>query len=104
MSKIRPFCVLLFVINSLVSDSLVRADDSFTITPIVVEGDPVAGVGDIDFIDNVAINNSGDWFVEANTSFPNADEDQVLLKNGDVFSSRGNWRFERPSDVICRLI
>lgn len=45
----------------------------------VREGDNVAGVGLVTTIENLAINNSGQWFVEADTNNANADIDGVLL-------------------------
>ena len=84
------------IVIFLMFGALSNADDSFSITPVVVEGDNVPGVGVIEFIDNLAINDSGDWFVEANTSFPNTDEDQVLLKNGVVLLREGVGGLSAP--------
>lgn len=58
--------------------------------PLVLEGDVVAGVGTITRIDNVAVNNNGDWFVEADTDFSDTDADQVLLRNGALFLREGD--------------
>ena len=55
--------------------------EKLSITPVVLEGDLVPGVGLIESIENVAINSQGEWLVEANTDFANADEDGVVLKN-----------------------
>jgi hypothetical protein len=52
--------------------------------PIVVEGQPVPGVGTVTRIDNVAVNGAGEWLVEADTDFANADQDQVLLDRNGV--------------------
>lgn len=50
------------------------------IVPLVVEGDSVAGVGLVTTINNIAVNGSGDWLVEADTDA--AANDVVLLGNG----------------------
>lgn len=63
----------------------VTAQPSVTITKLVLEGDSVSGVGNVTRIDNVAVNNSGVWLVEADTDFSNSDQDQVLLRNGVLF-------------------
>ena len=67
------------------------SDDPFstTISTALVEGDIVAGVGAVEFIDNLAINSNGDWMVEANTDFANTDEDGVLVINGVVLLREG---------------
>ena len=67
------------------------ADDSFStiISSALIEGDIVAGVGAVESIENLAVNSNGDWMVEANTDFANADEDGVLVLNGDVLLREG---------------
>ncbi len=56
-----------------------------TITPIVVAGDPVAGVGNVITIDSLAVNNSGQWIVEADTDNPDTTSDVVRLRGGALF-------------------
>ncbi|MCH9647163.1 MAG: hypothetical protein K0U98_02925 [Deltaproteobacteria bacterium] len=60
------------------------------ITPLVVEGDTVAGVGNVTSISTFAINNSGDWLVEADTDNANTDIDNVLLENGSLAFQEGD--------------
>jgi hypothetical protein len=55
------------------------------IRSILVEGDTIAGVGNVTTIDNVAVNSGGDWIVECDTDFANTDQDQLLVKNGAIF-------------------
>lgn len=52
-----------------------------TITPLVVEGDMIPGVGLVTTINNIAINSAGDWLVEADTDAATS-ADVVLLRNG----------------------
>ena len=55
----------------------------------VREGDNVAGVGLVTTIENVVINNSGQWFVETDTNNANTEIDGVLLSgtgSGGAFS------------------
>jgi len=59
------------------------------ITPLVVEGDPVAGVGNVTTIDAIHINDLGQWLVECDTDFPDSAADGVVLKSGVVFAQEG---------------
>jgi hypothetical protein len=56
-----------------------------SITTLVKEGDAIPGVGNVTLIDNVAVNDSGEWIVEVDTDFANTEMDQVLVKNSAVF-------------------
>jgi hypothetical protein len=76
------------------------AADPFPILPVVVEGDSVTGVGLVTTINNLAINNIGEWLVEADTDFANSDEDVVLLKNGAVFLREGFGGLDAPAGAI----
>lgn len=67
----------------------------FTLTPIVVEGDSAGSVGRVTSIDNLAVNNSGTWLVEADTDFAGTDQDAVLLRN-DVVYLREDDALPRP--------
>lgn len=71
------------------TSSICVADESVTISIAILEGDVVSGVGAVQFIDNVAINDSGDWIVECNTDFPDTDQDGVLVFNGSEFLREG---------------
>jgi len=66
----------------------------FTIEALVLEGDPVPGVGAVSRIDNLAVNNAGEWIVEADTDNADTDADSVLLKNGALYLREGD-----PIDV-----
>jgi hypothetical protein len=55
-----------------------------TITPLVLEGDAVAGVGNVTIINNLAINDAGEWIVEVDTDGP-TDSDAALIKNGALY-------------------
>ena len=55
------------------------AAQSWTLEPLVLEGDNVPGVGLVTSIQNLAINNGLDWRVEADTDNPSTDDDYVLL-------------------------
>ena len=61
----------------------------FIPTPLVLEGDTIPGVGDVTRIDNVAINNNGDWLVEADTDNPDTNADSVMLRTGALFLREG---------------
>ena len=55
------------------------AAQSWTLQPLVLEGDSVPGVGLVTSIQNFAINDNLDWRVEADTDNPSTDDDYVLL-------------------------
>jgi hypothetical protein len=59
------------------------------ITPLVVEGDSVPGVGLVTTINNIAINSVGDWLVEADTDAATT-ADVVLLRNGALELREGD--------------
>ena len=61
----------------------------FTITPLVLEGDDVPEFHSVTRIDNLAVNNSGEWIVEADTTAP-IDRDSVLLRNGKLYLRKGD--------------
>ncbi len=56
---------------------------------LVLEGDSVPGVGLVTGVYNLAINNTGDYLVEADTDNPNNDIDKVLLKNNIMLLQEG---------------
>lgn len=57
------------------------------ITALVLEGDTIPEIGLVTSIDNIAVNDSGQWLVEADTDHGNADADGVLIRNGQLY-----WR------------
>lgn len=62
----------------------------FTITTLVLEGDDVPGIGQVTSIDAVTINDAGQWLVEVDTSFANADLDGAVLGPRGVFVREGD--------------
>ncbi|MFN0130964.1 MAG: GC-type dockerin domain-anchored protein [Phycisphaerales bacterium] len=60
-----------------------------TITKLVLQGENAGGVGLATLIDNLAVNNSGQWLVECDTDNPNTTIDQVILKSGLLFLQAG---------------
>lgn len=61
-----------------------------TITPLVVEGDLIPGVGAITTIDNMAVSSSGSWFVEADTDNADTNLDSVLIQDGLLYLREGD--------------
>lgn len=61
----------------------------YTITPLVVEGDVIPGVGNVVSISNLVVNDAGDWIVEVDTDHANTDADVVLVRNGVVLLREG---------------
>lgn len=66
-----------------------RAGVSYKLTTLVIEGDEVPGVGFITSVDNIAVNNLGQWLVECDTDNPDTDADSVLLSNGALYLREG---------------
>jgi len=58
--------------------------------PPLYEGDAIPGVGNVTSINNLAINDDGEWIVEVDTDNPNTDADAALIKNGDLFLREGD--------------
>lgn len=83
MLKFNAALMLLLVV------SVCHAQNSFPIVPLTLEGDSVPGVGLVDSILNLAINDNGDTFVEIEVDIANTDEDNLLLKNGVAFIREG---------------
>ena len=59
------------------------------ITTLVLEGDPVPGVGNVTVIRNCAQNDNGDWLAEVRTDFGSNSADVCVLKNGQLFLREG---------------
>jgi hypothetical protein len=57
---------------------------------VVSEGDAVGGVGNVFRIDNLAVNNAGEWLVEADTDHADTNLDQVLLGPGGLVLREGD--------------
>ncbi len=51
-----------------------------TPVPVVLEGDAVPGVGNVTRIDNLAIDDAGEWLVEVDTDGADPNTDSVLLR------------------------
>jgi hypothetical protein len=66
------------------------APGGITITPLLVQRDELSGVGLVTRIDNLAVNDVGDWLVEADTDHADANFDQVLVRNGDLYLREGD--------------
>lgn len=79
MKRFSTFAILLCVAST-------RAD----VIPLVRTGDTVPGVGDVTSIDNLAVNNAGDWLVEADTNNPDGNIDGVMLRTGALYIREGD--------------
>ncbi|MGP1347625.1 MAG: DUF7453 family protein [Phycisphaerales bacterium] len=56
---------------------------------LVKEGDMIPGIAEFFRVDNVAVNNVGQWLVEGDTTFPDTEADTVLLNNAGVLFQEG---------------
>ena len=59
------------------------------ITTAVAEGDALAGVGTVTRIDNLAVNDLGEWVVEVDTDNADTNQDGALVKNGALLLREG---------------
>lgn len=73
---------------ALALNGLATAGD-VVIETLVIDGDTAAGVGVITSIDNLAVNDLGQWIVEADTNNPDIDADGVLIRNGALYLREG---------------
>lgn len=63
--------------------------DDVVITPLILEGDNVAGIGDVTTTGAVAVNDDGEWLVEIDTNNPDTDVDGALIDATGVFIREG---------------
>jgi len=64
-------------------------DPAIKVTVVAMEGQAVAGVGNITTISNVAVNNLGETLVEVDTDNPLTDMDGAMLRNGTLYIQEG---------------
>lgn len=62
-----------------------------TITTLIKEGDVIAGIGTVTATDGYAVNNNGEWVVDADTNNADLNIDRVLVKTGSNY-----WRENDP--------
>lgn len=65
------------------------AASSIEITPLVLQGDDVPTVGQVTSIDNLAINDNGEWIVELDTNNEDTNSDGALIRNGLLYLREG---------------
>lgn len=68
-------------------------------TSLVEEGDVVPGVGLVTRIDNLAVNDQGDWLVEADTDHADSTADSVVLCAAGLYLREGQG-LVKPSGAI----
>jgi hypothetical protein len=78
-------CVCVMLLTAAAS-----ARPDIVIETLVLEGDSVPGVGLVTSIDNLAVNNLGQWIVEADTDHANTDADSVLIRDGVLYLREGD--------------
>lgn len=65
------------------------AASSIEITSLVLQGDDLPTVGLVTSIDNLAINDNGDWIVEVDTNNEDTNSDGALIRNGLLYLREG---------------
>jgi hypothetical protein len=96
----RPAPLAISAALAFLLPSSTHAQPPFPIVALVVEGDTVAGIGQINTIDNLAVNSDGDWLVEADTTNPDTDADSVLLRTGALYLREGDPLADPPGADI----
>ena len=76
-----PFLIICCTVISLATPVLGGDSQPFTITAVVLEGDDVPDIGAVLEINNVSVNNDGEWIIEAETDHA-GDCPNVLLRGG----------------------
>ena len=71
-----------------------------TVETVVLEGEAVAGVGNVTRIDNVAINSSGTTLVEVDTDFADGDLDGAMLRDGELYLREEHPLSDPPGSTI----
>jgi len=71
-----------------------------SIEPLVVDGDPIPGVGNVDGVGWFAVNDNGEWLAWVTTDHANPDADRVLLKSGSLYFQEGQNLAEPPGTQL----
>jgi hypothetical protein len=87
MNRSVSISVLSFASMAAIATTVFGSD--FTITPLLTEGQAVADVGLVTRIDNLSINNAGQWLVEADTDHADTNADTVLVRSGVLYLREG---------------
>ena len=69
--------------------ALIAPATAQTITTLALEGDNIAGVGNITNIERISVNSSGDWVIEVDTDNPNTNLDHAILSSVGYSNSEG---------------
>ena len=78
------------IVTTLGLTSVVALAAEPAVTPLVLTGDPVIGVGDITAIDAVVINDSAEWIVVCDTNHPDPAVDRVVIRGGTMYLREGD--------------
>ena len=70
--------------------ALTAAAGAQTFSIVVLDGDSVPGIGSVTSIENLDINEAGDWLVEVDTDHPDNNADGVILRNGSLVLREGD--------------
>jgi len=69
----------------------------FTVEAVLEFGDEVEGIGSVTSIDALSINDAGVWIIQAGTTFPDNEQDVVLLQNGRSPHLREGQSLSQPA-------
>ncbi len=89
MSVAMPRSPLFWALAAAAALALAGPAGAQTITPLVVEGDVVPGVGLVTSVANFAINDNGEWIVEVDTDNADTDADGALITSTGLLLREG---------------
>jgi hypothetical protein len=75
-------------------------ESSIIITPLIVEGDRVPGVGAVTSVGNLAVNDRGGWIVEVDTDHADTARDGCLVSPRGVVIREGDGGFGPAGAVV----
>ncbi|NUQ48390.1 MAG: hypothetical protein HUU27_00500 [Phycisphaerae bacterium] len=71
----------------------------FKITRLVLERDEIPGIGLVTSVNNLVVNNAGQWIVELDTDHPDPNADVLLLRDGVVYLREGQAIDPPPATI-----
>ncbi len=84
MTRTRSILPTALVLAATTPLALANDPNAHDVAVALAEGDAVTGVGLVTRIDNIVVNNDGDWRVEADTDNADTDADSVLVGPGGL--------------------
>ncbi|MBI5865686.1 MAG: hypothetical protein HZB38_14485 [Planctomycetes bacterium] len=75
---------------SVAAGAVAASAETITLSPLVLDNQEVPEIGFVTSIDNLAINDHGQWIVEVDTDFPDTNTDGALIRTGSPYLREGD--------------